>query len=429
MSKEERDPAGRDFRTSVWVNSTYFAEGFPYWIVRSMTTIFFTDIGLREMYLGFLNFLGIPWNLKLFWAPLVDFYGTKRRWLLAIEIALTGCIALVALLVFLHFHLRPWPAWLPTALGAILFLVTVLAFLSATHDIAIDGYYLAAITDRDHQALYTGDRTMAYRIAVIFVKSALVATAAALGWAVSWVFAALTMGLLLVFHSWYLPQPESAAPRARGPMLRHFAESFRTYMDQPRIALMLSFILIYKLGDQILISMNTPFLLRELQLTKVQLSWLSGILGTIGSISGSILGAYWISKAGLKRAIWPLTLLMNLSILAYVALAYWKPSATTPGGLAWIAAIDTGEHWADGLGSSSLMVYLMRTCKPEFKAGHFAVGSAIMTLVGMLLGGFGGAIVEHYGYVGLYLIGFLASIPSMALIPWIPHLDAPRRPA
>jgi MFS transporter, PAT family, beta-lactamase induction signal transducer AmpG len=408
----------RDLKTTTWVNSTYFAEGFPFMIVRYMSSVYFTDMGLREAYLGFLNFLGIPWNLKFLWAPLVDYFSTKRRWMLAIELVLTVGILAIAVL----------GAWGSGSSGIMLmvFLFIALAFVSATHDIAIDAYYLAAITDKKEQARYTGDRVLSYRIAVIYVKSLLVAAAATIGWFLSWAAAAATIFALFLFHSWYLPKPETghrAESRSLRDLFAHFFRAFKTYVDQPRVVVMLLFVIGYKLGDEIMFSMNTPFLLRELGMTKGQLSWVAGILGTIGTILGSMISAWWIAKVGLRRAIWPLTLLMNLNIWAYVCLAYWKPDPTTVSGISWIAVVHTYEQWAAGLGNAVLMVYLMRTCKPDFKAAHYAVGSALMSVGSTLFGGFGGVMVESIGYVWLYIIGFMAAIPSMAMIPFIPHLE------
>ncbi len=412
----------RSWQTTTWVNSTYFAEGFPYMIVRYMSGVYFTDIGVREAYLGFLNFLGIPWNLKFLWAPLVDFFSTKRRWLVTIELILVMGMGALALLA--PIGTDPTHSLHAVSLPTIVFVLIALAFVSATHDVAIDAYYLATLSDKTEQARYTGDRVLSYRIAVIYVKSLLVAMAAIIGWFWSWSAAAATMLLLFAFHSWHLPQPEQPSSDSRSfhRMGIHFAEAFRSYFAQPRVALMLAFVITYKLGDEIMFSMNTPFLLRELGMTKGQLSFVAGILGTIGTIVGSVLSSWYIAKHGLRRAIWPLTLFMNLNIWAYVGLAYWKPDPATFNGLAWIAAVHTYEQWAAGLGNAVLMIYLMRTCRADFKAAHYAVGSALMSLGSTLFGGFGGVLVESVGYVWLYIIGFAAAVPAMLLIPWIPYL-------
>jgi len=186
------------------------------------------------------------------------------------------------------------------------------------------------------------------------------------------------------------------------------------------VILVVLFIITYKIGDEILFSMGTPFLMRELGVSKAQLSWLSGILGALGAILGTSFGGLWIKKKGLKKAIWPLTILMNFNIWAYVWLAWSLPQAQTPWGLTFIAAVHTYEQAAAGLGNAVLIVFLLRTCKPEYKASHYAVGSAIMSIFSTLFGGFGGIIVEMMGYLNLFIMAFCASIPAMLLMVWVP---------
>jgi PAT family beta-lactamase induction signal transducer AmpG len=231
------------------------------------------------------------------------------------------------------------------------------------------------------------------------------------------------MTLLTFFHAWHLPRFEKDRPKSGwspAKISRDFGQAFSTYFQQERVILMVLFIVTYKIGDEILFSMGTPFLMRELGVTKVQLSWLSGILGALGAIVGTSAGGLWIKKKGLKKAIWPLTILMNFNIWAYVWLAWSLPQAQTPWGLTFIAAVHTYEQAAAGLGNAVLIVYLLRTCKPEYKASHYAVGSAIMSIVSTVFGGFGGIIVEMMGYLNMFILAFCASVPAMLLMIWVP---------
>jgi PAT family beta-lactamase induction signal transducer AmpG len=417
-------------KPGVWVFSTYLAEGLPYSIIRILSSVFFTDIGLKERYIGYLNFLGIPWNLKFLWAPFLDILGKKRTWMIAVQALITVLIVGVSYSCFIA--ARQSDPGLILALISVTFIL--LAFLSATNDIAIDGYYMEGLTDPKEQAAYTGYRVFAYRMAVILVRSGFVAlaayTAALLGgsdkfqpWGYAFGAAALSMLLLTIFHAWQLPRFEKdrvQEGRSLSEITREFGRAFSTYFDQERVALVIIFIITYKIGDEILFSMGTPFLMRELDVTKGQLSWLSGILGAVGAIAGTSIGGIWIKKRGLKKAIWPLTILMNFNIWAYVGLAWSLPSASTPTGLAVIAAVHCYEQMAAGLGNAVLIVFILRTCKPEFKASHYAVGSAIMSLFSTFFGGFGGVLVEKMGYLNLFILAFLASIPAMLLMFWVP---------
>ncbi|HOU53770.1 MAG TPA: MFS transporter [Myxococcota bacterium] len=417
---EPASTTARD-RTATWVGTTYFAEGLPYMLVRYLAGVYLTDLGFREAWLGLLNLLGIPWNLKFLWAPAVDLFGTRRGWLTRVQGALVAGFGLLAVLA----ALGPLEAgaggaeslgshWtIPMVLG----LLVALAVLSATHDIAIDGYYMEAIPDPTRQAAYTGLRVMTYRFAVIFTKSVLVAVAGYWAWSGAFLLGTLTLLALLLFHVRVLPRVEAPAERRSASQNLHlFGEAFLSWIRQDRILLILAFIATYKLGDEVLFSMNTPFLIRELGVSKAQLSWLAGVLGTTASIAGSLVSAWAIRRFGLRRAIWPLTLAMNLNLWAYVWLAWDRPEAATTSGIAWIAAVHAYEQFAAGLGNAVLVVFIMRICLPRYKAAHYAIASAISSVGSSLFGGLGGYIVEGWGYVTLFVLAFLAAVPSMAIL-------------
>lgn len=414
MERQTKKP----LKTSLWVASTYFAEGLPYMIVRFMSSVFFTDMGVREALLGFINFLGIPWNLKFLWAPFLDIFGTKRGWMLKIQFFITAIVFVIAF--FAGLVGNPDPGHV---LYIIAFLFVGLAFIAATNDISIDAYYLEGLTNREDQAAYSGLRVMAYRIAVIYARSVLVAIAGFANWFWGFGAGALTMLAFLILHKFLLPKFEVKKRETKmgfGDVARNFLDSFLTYLKQEKVAIVLIFIASYKLGDEILFSMNTPFLMRELSVTKTQLAWLAGFVGSFAAIAGALLGAWWIKTVTLKKAIWPITIFMNINIWAYVILSESRPSAATTAGITLIAAVHAYENIAAGLGTAALMVYLMRLCSAQFKAAHFAIGSAIMSLGSTLIGGFGGIIVEKFGYTNLFILGFCAAIPSMILLFFIP---------
>jgi PAT family beta-lactamase induction signal transducer AmpG len=206
-----------------------------------------------------------------------------------------------------------------------------------------------------------------------------------------------------------------------------FRRGFKSYLDQPKVWLVLSFIVLYKLGDEVLFSMVTPFLMRELKISTDQYAWIGGIVGAAGTIAGAVFGGWWINRVGLRRAIWPLTAIMNLNIWLYVWLSVALPDPTTGLGIFLIAAIHGVEQIAAGVGSSVLLVFLLSTCRTDYRATHYAIGSAIMSLPGTVIGGEGGRFVELFGYTALYLMAFVMALPGMCLIPFIPLGDGDRR--
>jgi len=433
--KQERSGAlaKTDTKTLLWVNTTYFAEGLPYMVVRILSSLYFTQLGVREAYIGYLNYLGLPWNLKFLWAPLVDAWFSKKRWQVGLQ-ALFGVLTLaLAGLSFAAGSATDGSMYLTITAS----IFVVMAFIAATNDIAIDGFYMEAIPTREQQALLSGYRVLSYRLAMVFARSGLVGIVAFASarltrgsvyysWSLAFLIAGIILCLIAVLHAAILPTLGQEGPASSGDKgriasaLRVFREGFRTFLEQPKVGVTLAFIVLYKLGDELLFSMVTPFLVRELRITTEQYAWLAGIVGAAGTIVGAMIGGWWIKRVGLRKALWPLTLLMNLNLWLYVWLSVAKPDPTTISGISAIAAIHGVEQIAAGLGNAALLIFLLTTCSKEFRATHYAIGSAIMSIPGTLLGGAAGGFVESHGYTTLYVWAFVASIPGMCLIPFVP---------
>ncbi|MCX6556897.1 MAG: MFS transporter, partial [Candidatus Aminicenantes bacterium] len=172
----------------IWCFSTYFAEGFPFSIIRSVSTLFFRDMGVSLEGVGLTTFFGLPWILKFFWGPLVDEFATKRRWLLSMQMTLAVLITAVA-------FLTP----LPGGFRLIAIMLFIGAFVAATHDIAIDGYYLAAL-DKQEQTKFLGYRVMAYRVAMLTGTGVIVTIGTSFSWLAAFLTAGLLLGLLATYH-------------------------------------------------------------------------------------------------------------------------------------------------------------------------------------------------------------------------------------
>jgi PAT family beta-lactamase induction signal transducer AmpG len=403
-------------------------------IVRILSSLYFTQLGVRELYLGYLNYLGLPWNMKFLWAPLVDGWGSKRGWQICVQ-ALLGALTFV--IAYLSYCAggaadpQEFISWI-----AVVFVV--MAFVAATNDVAVDGYYLEALPSRDEQALLSGYRVLAYRLAMVFARSGLVGVVAwsasrvvpsspAVAWIPAFCIAAAVMWCLSLLHFMILPRlfrsTDTVTAETRSGLSRAytlFRDGFTSYLSQPQIALVLLFIVLYKLGDEVLFSMVTPFLMREIKISTEQYAWVAGIVGAAGTIAGAMVGGWWITKVGLRKALWPLSLGMNLNIWLYVWLSVHKPDPTSPFGIIAVATIHGIEQVAAGLGSAALLVFLLSTCSKKYRATHYAVGSAIMSIPGTIVGGEAGRIVEAIGYTNLYMIAFALSIPGMCLIPFVP---------
>ncbi len=171
-----------------WVSTTYFAEGYPYAVVHQIAEAIFKEFGASLEMIGLTSLFHLPWNLKFLWSPFLDSHATKRSWLIRIEILISALLFGLALC-----------ATLPHVLLVSSVLFTALAFLAATHDIAIDGYYLEAL-DQEGQSKYVGFRAMAWKISAFVIAGPLFVIYAKVGWPVALLLVALVMLVLTLFH-------------------------------------------------------------------------------------------------------------------------------------------------------------------------------------------------------------------------------------
>lgn len=154
----------------IWAFTTYFAEGLPFVLIRTISSFFFRAAGVSLEVTGLTSLYGLPWILKFLWAPYLDFYESKRKWLLLTQGTLTLLFGIIA-----FFCLFSWSVPL---IALFFFLASIVA---ATHDTAIDGYYLEVL-DKEGQAKFVGYRVMAYRIAMMFGSGVIVTLGSHSGW-------------------------------------------------------------------------------------------------------------------------------------------------------------------------------------------------------------------------------------------------------
>jgi len=405
-SPPHQTAAGRSLLTTLWASTTYFGEGLPYSVVHLMTPQYFTAMGATLRAIGFTSLYGLAWNLKLLWAPLVDLTGTKRRWVIATQLILAALIAALAIPAAAHdLYLFAW-------------LLIPVAFMAATQDVAVDGFYLQALDDRQ-QAGYSGVRVAAYRIAMLVGNGALVILAGTVSWLAAYLTAAVMMAALALAHRWLLPRPVAAisAPGQPRAGTADFARAFTTFLEQPRVAIAIAFILTFRLGDAMMIAMQVPFL-KHLGLETAERGFILGTIGTIGAIGGSILGGILIAKLGLNRCIWPLSVIQSLSIPGYIYMALARPDRLT------LTAILTFEQIAAGVGTAVFVVFLMRRCRSRYRASHFAIVTALMSITVTVSGSLSGILADRLGFPHFFMLCFALTWPGLVLIPFLPRQPA-----
>lgn len=378
-----------------WIASTYFAEGLPFSIVHKMASEFFTSLGASPSSVGLTSLYGLAWNAKFVWSPLVDLFGTTRRWLVVME-ALLGLVVMAL----------AWPAQRGD-LGSVARVLVLVAVLAATHDVAIDGFYLRALGPTE-QAAYSGVRVAAYRVAMLVGNAALF-WLGSISWFWSFFAAGAILMALALWHAQSLPAEVREPNDERPP----FSEAFRAFLAQPKIAVSLAFILLYNAGDAMMFAMSAPFL-RSLGFAIGGRALING-LNVFAVIAGSTLGGAMIARAGLRRMLFPIACAQSLAIPLYVALAATRPPVI------WIGVVAALEQFVAGVGSSAFVVFLMRRCSGKYKASHFAIGSALMSVASTVAGSTSGYLVERLGFTTFFMLAFAASIPGVALTRWVPR--------
>ena len=398
-----------------WVPTLYFAQGIPYVVVMTLAVVMYKNLEVSNTDIAlYTSWLYLPWVIKPLWSPLVDLLRSKRWWIVTLQAVIGASLALAALAV-------PAPHYFQLTLAVF----WLMAFSSATHDIAADGFYMLALPERT-QAAFVGVRSTFYRLAMIAGQGGLVVLAGTLrdasgsfteAWSiVFFVLAAMFIAAALL-HGVVLPRPAADHAAARdAAFLREFFAVFAAFFRKPDIAVILAFLLLFRFAEAQLLKLAAPFLLDArsvggLGLTTQQLGIAYGTLGVAALTVGGILGGVYISRVGLRRALWPLLFAMHVPNLAYVALAWWLPQ-----NLSLVAAAIAVEQFGYGFGFTAYMVFMLMVASQdaEHRSAHYAICTGFMALGMMLPGMASGWLQAQLGYLNFFVWVCIATLPSFA---------------
>ena len=405
----------RSRRTLLWTATTYFGEGLPWSFLHQIATEFLTAIGASKTQIGSTSLLHLAVTFKFVWSPLVDLFGRRRTWVVLLQLLLGAGMFGVAAISATRNMAVFW-----TALG-------VLAVVHATHDIACDGFYLQAL-DKAAQALYSGVRIAAFRVAMIVGSSVLVVLAGQTSWPLAFGGAGALMILIALVNMAVMPKIDDARDKPAPPVAagkagagdapskaETFFAAYRSFLSQPRAPVVLAFMFFYKLGDIMMFAMSKP-LLRDIGVDTSHRGLLNG-LGTFTFILGSVAGGALVARAGIERCLAPMTLFQNLAIPFYILLAVVKPR------FAGVVPVVLFEQFASGIGGAAHVVFLMRRCRAAFSASHYAFATAIVSLGSTLSGYASGPLNEALGHPLFFTVAFIASWPSLVLVWIVPKTE------
>ena len=391
-----------------WIPTLYFAEGLPNVLVTVVAVTMYMQLGMSDTDIAlYTSWLNLPWIIKPLWSPFVDLYKTKRWWVVTMQLLIGASLAGVG------FTLNA-PFWFQGSMACFF----LMAFASATHDIAADGFYMLELDDHD-QSLFVGIRNTFYRIAVIFGQGVLVALAGVLQLyfrnqkAFTWslIFYGLT-GLFIAlwfYHGFILPRPAADSrnnTKASDVMngMKEMFISFFTKFPLKEFLFSILFIMLYRFPEALLGKMTTTFLQRPgseggLGLSPMEFGVANGTIGLIGLLGGGIVGGYLASRDGLKKWLWPFVIALTLPDIVYVYMSYALPS-----NLWLISTCLFIEQFGYGLGFTALTLFMLYFANGAFKTSHYAICTGISYLGLMLPGMVSGWLKDSLGYRHFFIL-------------------------
>ena len=381
-----------------WVPSLYFAEGLPYVIVITLSVVMYKQLGLGNAEVAYYTgWFYLPWLIKPLWSPFVDLLKTKRWWIVTMQLLMGVGMAGIAFTL-------PMASYLQWTLA----IFWLLAFSSATHDVAADGFYMMALSEGD-QSFFVGIRSTFYRLATLTAQGGMLIL---VDWLMrrcgdereAWIMAFLVVAALFVvvglYHAWQLPHPSNDAPRdfAVRNLLKEFAHTFVTFFQKEGALPALLFMLLFRFPEAQLSKMGVLFLMDPISegglgLTLEQIGVIQGTLGPIGLTLGGILGGVCISRGGLKRWLWPMVWAISLPDIVYVYLSYVQPA-----NLYVVSSCLFIEQFGYGFGFTAYMLFLIYYARGTHETAHYAIATAFMAAGMMLPGMMAGALQEWMGY-------------------------------
>lgn len=386
-----------------WVPSLYFAEGVPYVIVMSIAAIMFKRLGLSNTDAAlYTSWLYLPWVIKPFWSPIVDVFKSKRWWIVTMQMVVGAGLAGVAFSLPTA-HFVQWS----------LAFFWLMAFSSATHDIAADGFYMLAL-DEHEQSLFVGIRSTFYRIATIAGQGLLLMMVNALevytrkpavAWSYIFFFAAAVFLMLCVYHRFMLPQPDEDAEHANEAFgFTEILRTFVTFFQKPQALTAIAFMLLFRLPEALISKICPLFLIDKMSqgglgLTPGEVGWAQGTIGVVGLTLGGILGGICVAEGGFKRWLWPMVLAITLPDCVYLFLAYYQPES-----MLWVNLCIGTEQFGYGFGFTAYMLFMLYFSQGESKTAHYAFCTGFMALSMMLPGMVAGWLADTLGYYRFFIL-------------------------
>jgi PAT family beta-lactamase induction signal transducer AmpG len=414
-----------------WVPSLYFAQGLQFFVVMLIAGLMFKNMGVpNDRIARWTGLIGLAWAFKPLWSPFLELARSKKAVVVVLQFTGAAGLALLALAVQL-------PAYFAASI-AVLFLI---ACASATHDIACDGLYMAALSPRQ-QAVYAGWQGAFFNASKFLTLGGLLVLAGRLettlgvhhAWSIIFALLALVLAALAGYNAWALPDEADGGAAAIGVrgVARTLAVVLKNFFAKPGIWLAIGFVVLFRAGEGQVQTIGPLFMIEArdkggLGLSTEQMGVVYGTGGTLAFLLGSILGGYFAAWLGLKRAMPFLIVAMSVPNLVF-----WWLSGQLPTDLAVIGVAVSIEMFGYGFGFVGMILFIMQAIAPgRFQTAHYALGSGVMQLGFILSKTVSGDIQLALGYERFFLWTLACGMPALLLMCFVPMpgRDKPPLPA
>jgi len=384
---------------------TGFASGMPLYVLFQLVPVWLSEGGVSLAEIGLFSLVGIPYTWKFLWAPMMDryvppFLGRRRGWMLFTQIAL---IVSIGVLGMLEPSRSTWlVAWLALAV----------AFFSASQDVVLDAYRREILADNE-LGIGNAIHVQAYRISSLIPGSLSLILADLLPWSsVFWI----TAGFMLVGVVMCLMVAETdselpAATSFRQAMISPF-EEYLVRRGWAGLLLVLGFMFLYKLGDNMATALSMPFYL-DIGFSKTEIGLVAKHAALWPAIFGGLVGGLVMVRIGINRALWLFGVVQLVSILGFALLASAGPQ------LGLLAAVIAFEYLGVGMGTAAFTAFIARETSKTFAATQFALFTALAAGPRTLANASTGMIVEQIGWIDFFLLCTLIGLPGMVLLIWV----------
>lgn len=386
-----------------------FASGLPNVLANDTIAAWLSALQIDVKAIGLFALITVPYTLKFLWAPLLDRFslpgfGRRRGWLLLTQGLL--CVSLLAIAAF-------GPDSAADSLWPLGLLGTALVLLSASQDIVADAYR-TDVLQRWELGAGAAVFVTGYRIATVVAGALPLVLANLIGWksAIAAMGSLMGLSMLVVL---FAPEPRRAAPPQT--LAEAVVQPIARFIDNwgAGALLIVMFILLFRLPDQLASRMTMPLLLQQLQFTPEQVGWIRQALGFVITIIGALAGGAVAARMGLIRSLILFGLLQTISNGGFLLLASSQPNLTL------MACVIAVENFCNGLVAAGFVAYLMSCCDTRYSATQYALLSSLMALAAALAGSITGLLVDRVGYPVFFIISILAGLPGMLLLFWLPN--------